>query len=991
MNNEENIQKQTSEVEQTTLNNPPETELKEKPPTPFDLYIGYVYDFPKREYRKGIVENSKIFTEKHTIKSIEGLLEYAKYDHSTILFNDDIIVYGKDKRRIKNPTKQELEEKGKLKKNYRDGKNYNKSNALFIDVDNDFTENENDWITPEKFIKKFKQYEFYIINSKSHNIEKKDNNGTIQKPRPKFHAYFPLGTYIDNADVFINYLKKLTDNYSFFDQNLKDKARFLYGNNNNLKNSFGKHNQGKNILNLLNTLDVKSGKSGKKETTKTDRIINQKEIESVGIGKRHYTLKEKGLELFYMGYNTMELLYPYLLKINEGFNPPKEINVNEPNEITDIINWIIDKHPDTYKNGENTYYYTPKSIYTFFENRGYIRCRNNNGNEIYDTKNQTYVPEKSLKQETTKHLCKFWYDEYSKSNISLFWLGDDFNNADNPYYTIDYRPDLQVGKTNVKKKECFIFNTFNGFKAKPIDTKTDCGVIYNHIKHRLCSDNETHYTYFLNWIANLIQNPAKYCGTEIILKSKTQGTGKGIFAEIFLGEKIIGDSFSYIGNNEIANDKFTSLLENKILINFDEVGAQDKSQTHSDNIKSMITARTRTQRFMKKDPVDVPNYLHLITTTNKDWAKRVELSDRRTFMPKMTELRMTPDEATEFLQAVENENLCNQFMYDMSVSDLSNVKLDFPPYSEVLNDQKIQSLDLFNKFILNLFSGHIYISKYDKINVYDFDDNHIAITKHDFREIFCKYNQNKYTMAGTEIEKRLKETFGDNIKYNTTIDANAAKYRSKIEGCIPVKQKSNRLECFIFIKETKNEDRQGSFSSVYADILNSCVDLKGSFSFTNIINNCGVAACVDTPHIVKTHIENLNKNTLTLSTQSTQNNQPEDTKNEKPKEVLKFASAYTPKSDNPLYTYKINDVEGYKAINALKNDEIPYDNEKIHQALCYAYGHLGCSKKELTRLVIQNVKNDDNEPDRIENMIDFEIEKIIKYVDDFKNQKQAGM
>lgn len=278
-------------------------------------------------------------------------------------------------------------------------------------------------------------------------------------------------------------------------------------------------------------------------------------------------------------------------------------------------------------------------------------------------------------------------------------------------------------------------------------------------------------------------------------------------------------------------------------------------------------------------------------------------------MPKVIETRMTPDETAEFLQAIENKDFCNQFLYEMSGRDLSKVKLDFPPYSEVLNDQKLQSLDSFNKFILNLFSGHIDISKYDKINVYDFDDNHIAITKHDFRDIFCKYNQNKYTMAGTEIEKRLKETFGDNIQYKTTIDANAVKYRSKFEGVIPTNQKTKRLECFIFLKDTES----GSFSSLYIDILKSNVDnvdLKGIVSLDNIINKCGVAACVVTPHIVKTHIENVSKNTPTQSTQSTQNDnqkeaeRPPESDNplteDKPEKVLKFASAYTPKSDKPL-------------------------------------------------------------------------------------------
>jgi hypothetical protein len=985
---------QKTEVEKTTLNNPAEAinqnnqvESNPQTPTPFDLFLGRFYDIKSKKYRRGIVENTKEFPDNIVIKNVNDLIECAKYDHTAILFNDDIVVWGEDKHRIKNPTEQEIKEKGKLKKNYRDGKNYVKSNTLFIDVDNDNTENTDEWITPEKFNEMFNQYEYYIINSKSHNIDKTDSKGNIQKARPKFHAYFPLGTYVDKSDIFKNYLKKLTSNYPFFDQSLKDLGRFLYGNYNNLKNSFGIYNQGKSILHLLNTLSIKSVKKNKKEREKKlEKILN---VENVCIGKRHYTLIEKGLDLFYQGYNTPELLYPLLVEINNRFETPKEIKPidekNPTNEIFDIIKWIIENHPDTYKNGENTFYYTPESIYTYFEDRGYIRCRNNNGNMVYDIKNQTFIPEKSLKQETTKHLCRFWSDEYEKSNISLFWLGDDFNNTNNPFYVIDYRPDLITGKTDINKNGCFIFNTFRGFNAKPIDKKTDCSVIYNHIKNRLCSDNENHYTYFLDWIANLIQKPADYCGTEIILKSKTQGTGKSLFAENFLGERIIGENFSYIGNNEIATDKYTSLLENKVLINFDEVGANDKSQTHSDNIKSIITAKTRSQRFMRQDPVNVPNFLHLITTTNKDWAKRVEISDRRTFMPKMLEERLTPQEADNFIQAIKSDDVCNQFMYDMANRDISKSKLDFPPYSEVLDDQKLQSLDSFNKFLLDLLTGNITTKG---INIYDYDFNRFAILKHDFKDLYVNYSKGSNyskSMAGVEIEKRLREIFGDMIEYNIHLDINAKKYRN-ID--IPITGKRDRQYCFIFFKDDAEDFL--SFAPMYKERFLAVLAVKKDlFLLENIVEqnaNCEVRR---PSHIATSQnsIYEAGNKTPSNNTARLPKNQ-QSVRQEEPENIINFASP-APKSN--ISTQKENTDMNEKT-KEKRNYTMPYYDDaessetssfggnSVSKTIDDEPSYVECfmeGRDYLEELEKTIEKHDDKEPP-VNDDIEKEIEKLLE-------------
>lgn len=108
--------------------------------------------------------------------------------------------------------------------NTRSTTNFLQSDVVVMDIDNDHTENPDEWVTAEMLEKLFDDYQFALATSRNHMLIK----GT-KAPRPKFHIYFPIESITD-SQVYVALKEELVNRYGFFDDNAKDAARFFFGN-----------------------------------------------------------------------------------------------------------------------------------------------------------------------------------------------------------------------------------------------------------------------------------------------------------------------------------------------------------------------------------------------------------------------------------------------------------------------------------------------------------------------------------------------------------------------------------------------------------------------------------------------------------------------------------------------------------------------------------------------------------------------------------------
>ena len=91
------------------------------------------------------------------------------------------------------------------------------------DIDNDHSENPDEWVTPQGLADLLASVEFMTATSRNHNTSK---HGT--PARPRFHVYLPIAPVTDPG-TYAGLKKSLADRFTFFDAGALDAARFLYG------------------------------------------------------------------------------------------------------------------------------------------------------------------------------------------------------------------------------------------------------------------------------------------------------------------------------------------------------------------------------------------------------------------------------------------------------------------------------------------------------------------------------------------------------------------------------------------------------------------------------------------------------------------------------------------------------------------------------------------------------------------------------------------
>ena len=109
------------------------------------------------------------------------------------------------------------------KNNYRNIANFQMSDVVPMDIDNDHSDNPADWITEDKMDELFGSIDYVLVPSRHHMLEKDGKSA-----RPRYHVYFPIEVCKDSK-VYTTIKVALQKAYSFFDDNALDAARFLFG------------------------------------------------------------------------------------------------------------------------------------------------------------------------------------------------------------------------------------------------------------------------------------------------------------------------------------------------------------------------------------------------------------------------------------------------------------------------------------------------------------------------------------------------------------------------------------------------------------------------------------------------------------------------------------------------------------------------------------------------------------------------------------------
>lgn len=231
----------------------------------------------------------------------------------------------------------------KYKGNYRSKDNFEFSDCIPLDCDNDHSDNPKDWVTPFDIALEIPNVNFVASYSRHHMLNKGNKSA-----RPRFHIFFPIPTITD-AEKYVSAKKRITASLPYFDTNALDSARFLYGTD---SEDIEVYEGDKNIIDFLDEKDFADFEKtltqvpeGKRNSTMSH--IAGKAIKRYGNTDKAYQIFLKKSELCTppLSENELNSIWNSAAKFGEkvaqqdGYIPPEEYNSDcklKPEDFSDV-------------------------------------------------------------------------------------------------------------------------------------------------------------------------------------------------------------------------------------------------------------------------------------------------------------------------------------------------------------------------------------------------------------------------------------------------------------------------------------------------------------------------------------------------------------------------------------------------------------------------------------------------------------------------------
>lgn len=185
----------------------------------------------------------------------------------------------------------------KYKGNYRSKDNFEFSDCIPLDCDNDHSDNPDDWVTPFDIALEIPGVAFAASYSRHHNLPKGDKSA-----RPRFHVFFPIPN-VNEENEYTEMKKRIATAFPYYDTNALDSARFLYGND---SDDVEVYEGDKTIIDFLEEDDFADFDAS---------------LEQVPEGQRNSTMSHIAGKII-KRYGNTEEAYQIFLKKAELCNPP---------------------------------------------------------------------------------------------------------------------------------------------------------------------------------------------------------------------------------------------------------------------------------------------------------------------------------------------------------------------------------------------------------------------------------------------------------------------------------------------------------------------------------------------------------------------------------------------------------------------------------------------------------------------------------------------
>lgn len=234
-------------------------------------------------------------------------------------------------------------------------------------------------------------------------------------------------------------------------------------------------------------------------------------------------------------------------------------------------------------------------------------------------------------------------------------------------------------------------NVFNLWRGWPIHPRRgDWSVIQAHLHDVVAAGNEDHFRYVLGWLARLVQHPERPGEVVLVLRGE-QGAGKSLLGTAL--QRLWGQHAVAVSSPRAVTGQFNAHLRDLVLLVANEaVFAGDRAAVST--LKALITDETLFIEQKGVDAVEVPNFLHVVMTTNALWAVPVALDDRRFAVFDVASSRIGDRAYFKALaDAIADDRVIAAMLHDLLDHSLSGFEVRDIPATAARAQQMVASLE----------------------------------------------------------------------------------------------------------------------------------------------------------------------------------------------------------------------------------------------------------------------------------------------------------
>lgn len=247
-----------------------------------------------------------------------------------------------------------------------------------------------------------------------------------------------------------------------------------------------------------------------------------------------------------------------------------------------------------------------------------------------------------------------------------------------------------------------VLNTWRGWPERYAPKLGDWSLMRRVIVEALTGGDEDHADYVLRWMAFSFQRPADLPRVALVFRGG-KGTGKGTLGRVM--HDLAGDhALSVTGLSQVAG-RFNAHLRQKVFVFADEAFASGDREAEA-VLKRLITEPQLTFEGKGVDARNGPNYCKLILASNEDWIVPASGDERRYAAFDVAPAFQSDGAFWEALHRQLDAGGRAAMLYDLLAMDLRGWHpQDAVPQTSALSDQKLQSLDSFERWWFDLLDA----------------------------------------------------------------------------------------------------------------------------------------------------------------------------------------------------------------------------------------------------------------------------------------------